>query len=159
MAVEVRDDAASGWERLARDCGERILALCDVVQCELGIVLTDDRAIRELNREYRSKDRPTDVLAFPLLEPEFVSAMAPTAFPLLLGDVVVSVETARRQAEAGGWLPEEEIARLLVHGVLHVLGYDHENGGAEAERMWAEERRIAQALVAAGIPCAWEAPG
>ncbi len=160
MPVEVRDDCASGRIPFVADCAERILILIGAQHFELGVVLTDDPGIRELNRSYRSKDVATDVLSFPQLELDGSSPAsvlrAQPAHVRLLGDVVISVETARRQAEAGGWLPEEEIARLLVHGVLHLVGHEHEEGGEQAERMVAEERRLAAALIHAGVPCAGE---
>jgi rRNA maturation RNase YbeY len=70
--------------------------------------------------------------------------------------VVISVQTARRQARAGDWTLQEELNRLLLHGVLHLLGHDHERGGPSAERMRAEEARLSSALVAGGVPCARE---
>ncbi len=74
----------------------------------------------------------------------------------MLGDIVISVETAAEQAARGGWTLEEELGRLVLHGLLHLLGHDHEAGPAEAARMSAEEQRLAAALVDAGLPCARE---
>jgi probable rRNA maturation factor len=119
---------------------------------ELAVSLVDDGAIRELNRRYRGKDAPTDVLSFAQSEGEPLACAEPDS----LGDVVISVETARRQAERGGWTLDEELHRLLLHGVLHLVGHDHERGGAEARRMQAEERRLAAVLEEAGIACACE---
>jgi len=99
------------------------------VREELSIALVSDREIRALNRRWRRKDRTTDVLAFPLLEPQS------------LGDVVISLDTARRQAREGGWPLATELRRLLAHGILHCRGYDHERA-ADARRMAAAERRL-----------------
>ncbi|MCH2184679.1 rRNA maturation RNase YbeY [Myxococcota bacterium] len=92
--------------------------------------------MRALNRAWRGRDRPTDVLSFSLLEGEGGAHRGP-----LLGDVVISVETAAAQAAARHRSLDDEILRLLLHGVLHVLGHDHENE-AEAREMEREHRRV-----------------
>ena len=109
----------------------------------LAVSLVGDDEIRELNRIHRGKDRPTDVLSFPLAE-----ASDPVGGERLLGDVVISIETARRQAADYDASLEAELKRLLVHGVLHVIGHDHRQAD-ERRRMKAEERRIAKAI---GMP-------
>lgn len=101
----------------------------------------DDDGIRRLNREWRGKDRPTDVLSFPLQEGELSSVGD------ALGDVVISLPTARRQAAENGFTIVEEVDRLLVHGILHLVGYDHEVSPREARRMQRQERKL-RALVA-----------
>ena len=101
----------------------------------MSLVLADDAAIHTLNRDWRGVDKPTDVLSWPLEE----DASANTED--VLGDVVISLDTARRQAKSRGWTLEEETALLLVHGILHLLGHqDDTDAGAEAMRVW--ERRI-----------------
>ena len=97
--------------------------------------------MRTLNRRYRGKDRTTDVLSFPLRMGKF-----PRIQQRLLGDIVISVRAAERQARAAGETVYHEIDRLLVHGFLHLLGYDHERGGQGARRMEARERRLREAL-------------
>jgi probable rRNA maturation factor len=96
---------------------------------ELSIALVSDREIRRLNRRWRNENRPTDVLSFPMDEGG------------ALGDVVISIDTARRQAKEGGWPLATELRRLLAHGILHCRGYDHESPG-DARRMAAAERRL-----------------
>jgi len=121
-----------------------VLAAVGEASSELSVDLIGDRRKRLLNREYRKKDRPTDVLAFPMRE-----ALAPGASRLMsgiLGDVVISVPTARRQAKEGGRSLDEELAWLLVHGVLHLCGYDHERSEREARRMQRRERQILRLL-------------
>ena len=86
---------------------------------EISIALVDDAAIRGLNARYRGKDTPTDVLSF-AQEQE----IALPGVPKLLGDVVISVDTAARQADAGGRSLDDELCQLAIHGVLHLLGYD-----------------------------------
>lgn len=100
---------------------------------EVSIVLTDDAEIHVLNREYRGIDRPTDVLAFSQLEGE---TFHQESGPVALGDIVISVETAARQATEAGHSLQDEIDLLVVHGVLHLLGYDDqtEDGAAEMRR-------------------------
>lgn len=112
----------------------------------ISISLVDDAAIRAINREHRGKDKPTDVLSFPL-EPEATSPER------LLGDIVISIDTARRQAAAYDAPLQREIYRLLIHGLLHVLGHDHEEAGERA-RMEGEERRLADAI---GMPWPYDA--
>lgn len=108
---------------------------------ELSVVLTGDAGIRELNRDWRGRDCPTDVLSFPLREGRF-GELAQS-----LGDVVISLETARRQAAAYGGTLAGEVDRLLVHGILHLAGYDHEGSPREARRMQRKERQM-RALLA-----------
>lgn len=106
------------------------------------MLLVGDRAMRTLNRRYRGKDRTTDVLSFSLQE-----GGGPAVRPELLGDIVICVPAAARQARTAGETFAGEIDRLLVHGFLHLLGYDHERGEREARRMEARERRLREALV------------
>lgn len=96
---------------------------------ELSVVITDDPAIRALNREYRETDAPTDVLSFSQTEGEAFAV--PDGGTPHLGDVIISLETARRQANDGGLAVQDEMAHLLVHGILHLLGYDHEGNDDE----------------------------
>ncbi len=106
------------------------------VRSELSIALVDDAEIAELNHSWRGRARPTDVLSFSLLEGEHQLHRGN-----LLGDVVISVETAVRQAAARHRGLDEEVARLLIHGLLHLLGHDHRRS-AEARLMRREERRL-----------------
>jgi probable rRNA maturation factor len=95
---------------------------------ELSVLLVGDARMRRLNRSYRGKDRTTDVLSFPQGDG-------------VVGDVVISLDTARRQAREGGWSLSRELRRLVAHGILHCLGHDHEDAEA-ARRMAAAERRL-----------------
>lgn len=105
---------------------------------EVSVLLTDNATIRELNRTWRGQDRPTDVLSFSQREGDEPLADDP-AGEELWGDIVVSVEQARLQAEAYGHSVRREIAFLTVHGFLHLLGYDHETPEDEAEMMGRTE--------------------
>lgn len=113
----------------------------------LSLTLVDDAAIRRLNAQYRRKDKPTDVLSFPQRDGTKKSTPAAP-----LGDVVISVDTARRQAAAYDAPLQRELERLLIHGVLHLLGHDHHEA-RERRLMEAEERRLAQSI---GMPWPYE---
>jgi len=125
---------------LLRRRARRILAALDRNRAELSILLVDDAAIAALNHRYRGRPRPTDVLAFSLLEGAHADRRG-----ALLGDVVIGIETAARQARARRRTLDDEVARLLVHGALHLVGYDHVRS-AEARIMRAQERRVWRAL-------------
>jgi probable rRNA maturation factor len=102
---------------------------------ELAIVLTDDSAIRALNRQWRGKDEPTNVLSFPASSlPAFPPAGVGKKAPRLFGDIVIAYETAMREAKAEGKPFRHHLAHLAVHGFLHLSGYDHE-GDDEADIM------------------------
>ena len=103
---------------------------------ECGLVLVDDRTMARLNERYRGIAGSTDVLSFPMREGPFTSLS-----PGLLGDVVISAETADRQAKAAGRTLRGEVAALLIHGILHLLGYDHETP-SEARTMRRLEGRL-----------------
>lgn len=116
---------------------------------EVSLLLVDDTEIKNLNRDYRGKDCATDVLSFPLeeaVEGEFEPAVVGGPAVRMLGDIVISVETAEAQAKAYGHSFEREMTFLLVHGMLHLLGYDHERDAAAEKIMRAEEKRILAAL-------------
>jgi len=92
--------------------------------------MTDDDQIMELNQTYRGISKPTNVLSFPMLEGEFSQVS-----PFLLGDIVVSVDTARKEAEEAGITLDERLSQLMIHGLLHLVGFDHEKGEDEAVEM------------------------
>ncbi len=108
----------------------QILENLEETECELSLLLTDDAEIRRLNKTYRSLDQATDVLSFPQDE-DAVNESGET----LLGDVVISVETAARQAEDHHLSFNEELILLAIHGILHLLGYDHERSPQDARVM------------------------
>lgn len=109
-------------------------------EVEVSLVLVDDKKIQELNRDYRGIDRPTDVLSFPLREAVEDEGPKVSVDEWLLGDIVVSMETALRQAEEYGHSLERELGFLIVHGCLHLLGYDHQR---EEERQVMREKEEA----------------
>jgi probable rRNA maturation factor len=107
-------------------------------KAEVSIVFTDDQEIAELNKEYRGIDNPTDVLSFALMEGE---DFGEDSGEVALGDVVISVETAKKQAEQAGHSMDDEIDILLAHGLLHLLGYDHAEK-SEEKIMFARQAEI-----------------
>ena len=112
-----------------------VLTGLELGNCELSVLFTDDPGIRDLNRKYRSQDHATDVLSFPQDE-----GVENGQGQVLLGDVAVSVETAARQAEDHHLSLEEELILLLIHGILHLMGYDHERSPKEARIMKEKTR-------------------
>lgn len=116
----------------------KILSVSACPDAQLSILVVNDAGIREINRDYLGKDRPTNVISFAMREGEGGEVQ-----PDLLGDVVISAETAARDAAEAGVSFESELYFLLLHGVLHLLGYDHERGtAAEARRMEDREREV-----------------
>jgi len=115
----------------------RILNALDCPEGELSILIVDDSRIAELNRQYLNRMGPTNVIAFPMREGEFSQIS-----PGLLGDVVISIDTAEKEAELGGVSTEARFVELLVHGILHLLGYDHETDEAEALLMEEKSQEI-----------------
>lgn len=113
---------------------------------ELSVVFVNDRRMRELNRRYRGVDRPTDVLSFPQYDSLRKARSAGVRGEVMLGDVVVNLHRTKRQAEEQGSPFYEELTRLLVHGLLHLIGYDHEPGGYQARKMRRKEEELLHAL-------------
>lgn len=114
------------------------LALLGRPNASASIVLTGDEAVRALNRDFREADRPTDVLSFPLADPAALEDLDARVF---LGEIYVSLDTARAQAKAARRPFAREVAHLVLHGVLHLLGYDH-GTAAQRRRMAGLERRL-----------------
>ena len=127
--------------RLLRSRASRVLKALGQRGAELSIRLSDDSEMKQLNGDWRGRARPTDVLAFSLLEGEDAEHRG-----AMLGDVVIGVETAARQARQRRRSLDEEVARLLIHGTLHLLGHDHQRESGtrvmrtEERRLWREIR-------------------
>ena len=125
--------------RKIRKAGQRILADLALPDAELSILLVNDAQIRELNRRYLQRDKPTNVLAFPMRKGEYS-----TLHPHLLGDLVISVETAQRQSRRFGLNPMQMIILLMVHGILHLIGYEHEGAKKGAREMAMKQKELFQ---------------
>lgn len=116
-------------------------------ETELSISIVGDRTMRRVNRDYLGKDRPTNVISFSLQEGDCTGVN-----PHLLGDVIISADTARREADQGGMEHFERICFLLLHGILHLCGYDHERSGEqEAARMEKKETELFRILKREGL--------
>ena len=118
--------------RKIRRAAKKILDALGCEGQEVNIVIVDDVEITCLNRQYFHRNRPTNVISFPLAGGN----------PQFLGDVVISAETAKRQSEIAGGETEEEILFLMIHGILHLLGYDHVDSRDERRKMEAKEREL-----------------
>ena len=131
-------------EQVLMSVMQKIAEVYDIgIHTEVSLTLSDDEYIHTLNRQYRSKDCPTDVLSFALNEgeePEIIDGPE----EMLLGDIIISVETAARQAEEFGHSLERELAFLTVHGMLHLLGYDHQREEERSEMRAEEEYVLSQ---------------
>lgn len=144
--IEVTIDA-DDWSAEVTDieglCRRAALAALETRQAterpvEMSILLTDDAAIRELNRTWRGQDKPTNVLSFPVGDEDFA---VPDEAPLPLGDVIVALETVRVEAHADGKAVADHLAHLVVHGTLHLMGFDHLSP-EEADEMETVERLV-----------------
>ena len=134
--------AAEDRSLLRRAAKEALLAAGCTRDREISLLFTNNEGIQGLNRDYRGKDQPTDVLSFALAEGEDAAFSFPPTGPLMLGDIVISYEKAAAQAESYGHSVQRETVFLFVHGMLHLLGYDHEQGEAEEKSMFALQDKI-----------------
>ena len=149
---------AADWDALARAAVEAALAasphgelLASPATIEVSLRLTSDEEVQALNRQYRGKDKPTNVLSFPMIQPDLIEAVSANSDDgeVLLGDIVLAHGVTAREAEEKGITLEAHATHLIVHGTLHLLGYDHEVGDAHAEAMEEMERA---ALARLGLP-------
>ena len=146
MPVEIirRDDGKKFPSRKLKKVAQKVLEIVEQDQAELCLVLVGNAEIRKLNAQFRKKDYPTDVLSFPARDE------LPTGVQLL-GDVIISVEKAKEQAKARRRTLDEELVTLLIHGIVHLLGYDHERSPKDARIMDRLEKKIYRALCDRGI--------
>ena len=150
-------DSRTDWAALAREAALSAIrhsdqdALVDGgIEIEVSVKFTGDEEVRALNAAYRGKDKPTNVLSFPMIEPELLASIAAAdAAGILLGDIVLAHGICAAEAAEKGVAVETHASHLVVHGMLHLLGYDHEQSEEEAEEMERIER---EALFAIGIP-------
>ena len=128
-------------KKFVKQTAQKILKELKLDNVELSITLTDNENIRQINRQWRKKDKPTDVLSFPIDE-------KPPGYKYrILGDVIISLPFAKKQAEEIGISYQEEVIRLLTHGILHLLGFDHEVCPAEAKKMFDLQDRIVDRII------------
>ena len=141
MPVEVlrRDGGKKYPARRLKSAATRILKMLKQHHAELSVALIGNGEMRKLNARYRKKDYPTDVLSFPAA-PDMLGGVR------LLGDVIISVDKAKEQAKERNRSLDEEMTTLLIHGVLHLLGYDHERSAKDARIMGRLEKKVYKAL-------------
>ena len=152
------DIEIDGWPKSYdwADLAEAALEAVEAVEPSLAnqrlsasLLFTVDEEVRILNREWRTKDKPTNVLSFPMLTRAELLAMTEQGGPEMLGDIALAFETCTREAAQKGVGLKDHAAHLIVHGLLHLAGHDHEAGGAEAEAMEALEiKALAQMGIA-----------
>jgi probable rRNA maturation factor len=140
VAFSCRAPHGAAWSRYLATRGRQVLRALGIRRAELSLSLVGDEEMHGLNRTYRGKDKPTDVLAFPLHEPP-VPAGASS-----LGDVVISIDTATLAAAQRRRPLATCLDELVIHGVLHLLGYDHEISPAEERRMSRKAREVRTAI-------------
>jgi probable rRNA maturation factor len=154
MQLEIDTEASwpeADWPALAESAAEAAAQVEPALaneRLEASLLFTSDAEIHQLNREWRQRDKPTNVLSFPMLEREDLLALASEGPPEMLGDIALAYETCAREAEAKGIPLEHHAAHLIVHGLLHLAGHDHEISDVDAEAMEALETK---ALAVMGI--------
>ena len=142
IQIENRQKLVDIDRRSLRASVGRLMKLAQCADKEVSITLVDDKEIRIINKQFLLKDRPTNVISFSLQEGEFGHIN-----PDMLGDIIISVETASRDAVRGNLSFEEELLFLIIHGLLHLLGYDHVNTTQTRVRhMKRKERELFQNL-------------
>ena len=146
LDLDVSRDAAwpgpSDWEALAERAATALAKVAPELanpRLSASLLFTSDAEVHALNREWRGKDQPTNVLSFPMLARTELLALAPAGPPELLGDIALALETCTREAAHKGSSLEHHTAHLIVHGLLHLAGYDHETSPAAARAMEALE--------------------
>ena len=146
--VEAGWGAGIDWEGIAKLASEQALLQTPFAQIaiqeavvEVAVRFTGDNEVQTLNNQYRHKDKPTNVLSFPMVQPDLIEAVTMNSDDgeVILGDIVLALGVCEREAEERGIPVQDHAAHLIVHGTLHLLGYDHQ-GDAEAEAMEAMER-------------------
>ena len=145
---------AADWTALADKAAEALAGLAPELanpRLSASLLFTSDEEVHALNREWRQRDKPTNVLSFPMLEREDLLRLAPDGPPELLGDIALAYEICAREAADRGIAVENHAAHLIVHGLLHLAGHDHELGEAEADAMEALEVK-ALALIGVADP-------
>ena len=142
LEVDVEGWPAGNWTRIAAGATDAAASVEPALanpRLEASILFTDDASVHELNRGWREKDKPTNVLSFPMLERDELRDLAPDGPPVLLGDIAMAHGTCAREAAEKGIPLEDHAAHLVIHGLLHLAGLDHEISPQDAEEMEALE--------------------
>lgn len=159
LDIAIEDPWPAGdWQNLSERASQALVQLVRELgnpRLSASLVFTSDEEVNALNREWRQRDKPTNVLSFPMIEREDLIRLEPDGPPVLLGDVALAYETCAREAAEKGIPIEHHTAHLILHGLLHLAGYDHELGPDEAEAMEALE---VKALALVGVADPYEGP-
>jgi probable rRNA maturation factor len=142
IALEADWPATTDWEALATRAADAAISVAPELalpRLSASLVFANDAELHALNQEWRGKDKPTNVLSFPMLEREELLTLNREGAPELLGDIALSLETCSREAQEKGVSLEHHAAHLIVHGLLHLAGYDHETSPGDAAAMEALE--------------------
>ena len=153
VELSIEDWPGDAWQQAAAGAAEKTIATTPhaalatiAATIEISIRLTSDAEVQALNLQYRKHDKPTNVLSFPMVQPDLINTFANTDDgEVLLGDIVLAYETCAREALERGVSIEDHATHLIVHGVLHLLGYDHMTD-ADAEAMEAIEQSVMATL-------------
>ena len=151
IALEADWPSPPNWESVAEQAAIALARVAEELtnpRLSASISFTSDAEVHALNREWRGKDKPTNVLSFPMLKREDMLALAPDGPPELLGDIALALETCEREAADKGISLEHHVTHLLIHGLLHLAGYDHETSPQDAREM---ENLEIKALATMGI--------
>jgi probable rRNA maturation factor len=138
------EDRQDSYRISHEETGKKAETILNALECrdgELSILIVDDPEIARLNKKYLSRSGPTNVIAFPMQQGPFGQIT-----PNLLGDVVISIDTAAREAQEAGISVESRIDQLLIHGILHLLGFDHEKTSEQAKAMRIKEEELLKLL-------------
>jgi probable rRNA maturation factor len=142
LEIQIETAVPQGIEDALRTAASAVFNYENIASAALTILLADDELLQDLNRRYRSQDRATDVLSFPF-DDEGLPALQDDN--IYIGDIAISVPFAQRQAEERGHSKTAELQLLTIHGILHLLGYDHEDSAQKSE-MWAVQRSVLDQL-------------
>ena len=159
--IEAPWPASVDWPDLAERAAEALAQVApelDNIRLMVSLLFTSDAEVHVLNREWRAKDKPTNVLSFPMLEREDLLALAADGAPEMLGDIALAHETCAREAAEKGISTQDHASHLIIHGLLHLAGHDHEISDADAEAMEALETK-ALALLGLADPYGGESEG
>ena len=142
LEIDIEGWPDAEWANLAERAAEALAEVEPALanpRLITSLLFTSDEEVHALNREWREKDKPTNVLSFPMLTREELAELTPDGPPVMLGDIALAYETCAREAAEKGFSLEDHATHLLVHGLLHLAGHDHETSPEDAEKMEAME--------------------
>lgn len=142
LEIDLEDWPTGDWDALAKSAAgvaAEVAAELANPRLLVSVLFTSDAEVHTLNREWRERDKPTNVLSFPMMTREELLDLSPEGPPVMLGDIALAYDTCAREAEQKGAALEHHAAHLIVHGLLHLAGFDHVHSDAEAEAMEALE--------------------